>query len=339
MTTSNTIISHATLPADALRYALTHDHAGQPADMLSQYPALKTLDDAQMQRSAMISPDQCPNNAATVFALNELNLPIDTGNALLDAASSGIPEAIADIQNKTPARWFSLSPVYWRAERDHVTLIGLPESSIREDEMRALIESIAPWLAEWQWHIHIARTNAWFIRTETEFDYHAPDLVLAQSDQLESFLPHGADLKRWQTLLTEIQMLWFEHPVNLARTATKQHPINSLWLHSSVHSRQISTQTLEQWPSLTQHIITAPTDGSREPHAHLAWLNQQLSPAALHYQQHGHVWMTFLGSTWQQNLMLNKPTFTERLKKNIQSKNKKPLIWLEQPAFDLPINS
>lgn len=338
MTTANTLINHATLPADALHYALTHDHAGQAADMLSQYPALKTLVDAQMQRSAMISPDQCPNNACSVFALNELNLPIDTGTALLDAASLGIPEAIADIQHKRAARWFSLAPVYWRAERDHVTLIGLPESAISEDDMRALVESIAPWLAEWQWHIHVARTNAWFIRTEAEFDYHAPDLTLAQSDQLESFLPHGADLKRWQTLLTEVQMLWFEHPVNLARVGAQQHPINSLWLHNSVHSRQISEQTFAQWPILTQQIITAPTDGSTDPHAHLDWLNQQLTPAAMHYQQHGHVLITFLGNTWQQNLMLNKPSFTERLKNTVQSKDKKPLVWLEQPTFHLPPN-
>jgi hypothetical protein len=334
MSMSTTVIHHATLPANALAYVLTHTFDGTPKDSLADYPALAALDEAHISRNAIIFPDNCPNHARSVFIFSELNLPIDTGASLLEAATLGIPQAKADITEKIPARWFSLNPVHWRAERDHVNLIGLSSTQISEDEMRTLVESIAPWLAQWDWHIYVAKTNQWFIRTEAEFDYHAPDLVLAQSGQLESYLPHGSDLKRWQTLLTEIQMLWFNHPINQLRQERGELPINSLWLHSTVHTRQITENTLSLWSTILKSITEAPDGSDIEPHNHLMWLNKTLTPLALTYHQYGHATMTFLGDTWQQNLVLTKPALSERLKQLFKRTRKKPLVWLEQPQFD-----
>lgn len=331
---STTVIYHATLPANALSYALTHSEDGHPKNTLINYPALAALDQAHMSSSTMVFPDNCPNHARTVFALSKLNLPIDTGTSLLEAATLGIPQAKTDITNKRSARWFSLTPVHWRAERDHINLISLSSKQIHENEMRTLVESIASWLAQWDWHIYVAKTNQWFIRTETEFDYHAPDLILAQSGQLESYLPHGFDLKRWQTLLTEIQMLWFNHPVNQLRQERGVLPINSLWLHSTVHTRQITENTLSLWPSCIASIIEPPAEQNNDPHEHLTWLNKTLTPLALTYHQYGHATLTFLGDTWQQNLVLTKPAMTERIKKMFKRQQKKPLVWLEQPQFD-----
>jgi hypothetical protein len=335
MSISTTVIYHATLPANALSYALKHTADGRPKDSLVDYPALAALDEAHISRSAIIFPNNCPNHARSVFAFSELNLPIDTGASLLDAATQGIPQAKTDIIDKHSARWFSLNPVHWRAERDHVNLISLSSAQISEDEMHALVESIAPWLAQWNWHIYVAKTNQWFIRTEAAFDYHAPDLTLAQSGQLESFLPHGLDLKRWQTLLTEIQMLWFKHPVNLLRQERGELPINSLWLHSTVHTSQITKETLSLWSPINHRIIQAPAGQETDPHHHLIWLNKTLTPLALTYHQYGHATLTFLGDTWQQNFILTRPSLAERLKQTFKRTRKRPLVWLEQPQFDI----
>lgn len=43
-------------------------------------------------------------------------------------------------------------------------------------------------------------------------------------------LPAGADAGRWRTWQNEIQMLLFEHPVNIAREAAGRPVINSVWL-------------------------------------------------------------------------------------------------------------
>jgi hypothetical protein len=42
--------------------------------------------------------------------------------------------------------------------------------------------------------------------------------------------PQGADARRLRSVLNELQMLLFEHPVNQAREARGELPVNSLWL-------------------------------------------------------------------------------------------------------------
>lgn len=78
-----------------------------------------------------------------------------------------------------------------------------------------IAQTITPWLNELGWEVFVP--SAAYIRVESGFGLHAPSLALAQSDILEYFLPQGADLKRWQTLLTELQMLLHSHPVNTSR--------------------------------------------------------------------------------------------------------------------------
>ena len=46
---------------------------------------------------------------------------------------------------------------------------------------------------------------------------------------LNAFMPYGSAARRWNGLLTEIQMLFHHHPVNRMREARDQPLINSVW--------------------------------------------------------------------------------------------------------------
>jgi hypothetical protein len=48
--------------------------------------------------------------------------------------------------------------------------------------------------------------------------------------RLTDWWPQEDSLREWRRLLNEIQMVWHEHPVNLARAERAELPINSLWL-------------------------------------------------------------------------------------------------------------
>lgn len=336
MQNSRHFLYNATLPAQTLHYALNHQPNGQITDMLKYYPALVTIDHAVMARSAEIYPFESPNHSRQIVALSEANFPMDMGTALLEAAHLGIADALNDIQFQQPAQWFNLTPVHWQAERDHVNLVEISQDDISIEEMKALVESIAPWLAEWGWHIHVTATNRWFIRTETPFNYFAPDLVLAQSGQLEHCLPHGNDLKKWQTLITEIQMLWHDHPVNQARAENNQLSINSVWLDGGVQTQEVTPEGYVLWKETWSQIQSPPNNQNTDMHQHLAWVNDQLTPAALEFEKTGHSTIELLGATWKQTINLSKPTFTERLKGHIKTKDRPNLMWLEEPQFDLP---
>ncbi|TDR31887.1 hypothetical protein [Hydromonas duriensis] len=331
----STVFENITLPAKALSFALAKNlRTGASYNWHRTFPVLAQLDKMEMKRSAVIFPNDCPNSAHDAYVLGQIGLPLDMGIALFEAIHQDIPLAIKDLEDKSFAQWFCLSPVHWRAGRDHVNLMALTDDDITLDETKVLVNSIAPWLAKWGWHIHVASPSKWFVRTLEHFDYHAPSLKLAQSDQLENFLPRGRALSRWQTLLTEIQMLWFENPVNQARAKRQQVAINSLWLYGGVNTRVINADKALQFRAVSASIEKPSVNKVNDIHAHLAWLDQKMLPVLDAVKTHGKATFSLLGDTWQQDIEVTQPSWTNALKSKVSTQKKAPLLWLEQPKFD-----
>lgn len=327
MTTA--ILHQATMTSDTLRRALKSNIASQPYDWQATYPILAALDDMETTRSATIFPDDCPNTAHDAYLLNSLRMPIDTGLAIAQAAMLNIPAAKDDLLQRTNNPWFLLRPVHWQAGRDKVHLVALDDIDIQET--KALLDKIGPWLAEWNWHVHITAPNQWFIRATEPFDFNAPSLEIAASDQLEHFLPHGNELNRWQTLLTEIQMAWFHHPVNQARQAIKKLPINSLWLDNASSAINWTQASVEEWQTTRAQIQTF---SNHEVHAHLSELNAALAPILIEINRTGTSKLTFLGDMWQQDIVFKKSAMLDRIKHKMRTHKAAPLQWLETPKFD-----
>jgi len=53
---------------------------------------------------------------------------------------------------------------------------------------------------------------------------------LASGRNIDAWQPEGDAARAWRGIVNELQMLWFEHPVNLAREAAGQPTLNSAWL-------------------------------------------------------------------------------------------------------------
>jgi hypothetical protein len=214
---------------------------------------LRTLADAQHTHRVQILSEQKTHTADVCWTLTEQRLPSDLGFAPLLAAHAGIAQAHNDVFEKSPARWMRLTPVYWAAARDHVNLHEIGGDDVDFNDWAQIVQTITPWLTELGWTVFVQKREA-FIRVEAGFDYHAPSLALAQSDILERFLPQGADLKHWQRLLTELQMLLHSHPVNAARAQRGAPPINSFWLDQSASASHIAPELLSQTQLFTPEI-------------------------------------------------------------------------------------
>lgn len=331
MMTQTNVFHHATMPADTLRLALTINADATAYHWQTAFPVLAALDKMSMRRSATILPNDCPNNALDAYILARLGMPIDTGLAMLQAATLKIPQALEDVQHRNIQTWFKLSPVHWRAGRDKVHLLSFKPSDISIEESKQLLDSIAPWLIELDWRIHVTATQQWFVRSSHGFDYAAPDLDVAVSDQLEHFLPQGRDLKRWQTILTEIQMTWFNHPVNQKREAQRQLPINSVWLDNASSAAKWSESLVADWAARAKQIHTF---SSNQTHKHLEELNSAFEPVLQSIQDNGNCQITLLGDMWQQDVTISKPSMGERLKGVFTSKKAQPLSWLQNPNFE-----
>ena len=235
--------------------------------------ALQRLNHARVTYNTYPLSAQTIHTADVCWTLQQQGLPTDLGLAPLLASQAGIEPAQTDVQTNSPATWMRLTPVHWAAARDHVNLHELDGDSMDVSDWRHIAQTVTPWLNELGWEVFVLAHQA-YIRIASNFDYRAPSLTLAQSDILERFLPQGADLKTWQTLLTELQMLLHSHPVNAARAQRGTPPINSFWLDQTAQAAQFST---ELW---TQTVLTEPKIQRIDYEVSLAQLAQQLHPIA-----------------------------------------------------------
>ena len=231
----------------------------------TRYADLRLLNAARYRHHCDTLSIQPIHSADVCFELVQRGLSADLGLAPLLASRANITAAREDIACASTATWLRLTPVYWAAGRDHVNVhhfygdtkeskgTNLPSQDL--SDWQAIFETVQPWLGELDWTVTPVDNEAVaYIRAPNGFDYHAPSLAYAQSDMLEVFLPQGSDLKRWQTLLTELQMLLHTHPINQARTARGARPINSFWLDQNARAEQIPTELLTQTTFLSSSI-------------------------------------------------------------------------------------
>src|SRR3546814_1835718 len=83
-------------------------------------------------------------------------------------------------------------------------------------------------------------------RSDTLFPYttlfRSPALVATSS--VNDWWPQDLAARPWRRLVNEVQMLWYEHPVNQERYKQGLVPINSVWLFGGARSAQIKSMPL-----------------------------------------------------------------------------------------------
>ena len=69
----------------------------------------------------------------------------------------------------------------------------------------------------------------WYVKLGRLPSIETVPLSQVAGQNVHGFLPKGAEAMRWHQLFNEIQMLLFTHPVNTAREARGELPVNSVW--------------------------------------------------------------------------------------------------------------
>ncbi len=128
-------------------------------------------------------------------------------------------------------------PAHFTIAKDHLRLDDPRALAITLPEARALAASIAPVLAEAGWRldpIEPATLAHWPMTTMAGSPLVAPSIERAIGDNVAAWQPRsgrGDDAALdWRRCVNEIQMSWFDHPVNAAREAAGRPTINTLWL-------------------------------------------------------------------------------------------------------------
>ena len=125
--------------------------------------------------------------------------------------------------------WLRADPVHLRVMRDRIVLADSGSLNLTQPEADALALSISEHFgAAFSPHpLHPAR---WYLRLDQAPRLRTTPISIAVGCDIDPLLPQGEDAMLFRTRLNELQMLLFEHPVNQAREARGELPVNSLWL-------------------------------------------------------------------------------------------------------------
>lgn len=120
-------------------------------------------------------------------------------------------------------------PVYYYADKDRVLLMAHEGIGLSRDEAEQLVETLNSHLAEDNLRIEIGHPMHWYINLADDPQLHttSPDRVLGKD--MHPFMPSGDRSRYWRRLMSELQMLLYNHPVNQARQAKGLLPVNSVW--------------------------------------------------------------------------------------------------------------
>ena len=136
--------------------------------------------------------------------------------------------------------WGRISLCQWQIGMNDGQLRAPAQLAITQDEAQALWQTLAPLLAACGLHsapYPVLPPYARHVRVDGLFaDLPCASVERVAGQDLSAYLPRAqagqpaSPAAAWQSLLAQVQMQLYNHPVNNAREARRQPTINSIWL-------------------------------------------------------------------------------------------------------------
>jgi hypothetical protein len=170
--------------------------------------------------------------------------------------SAGLgPMLAACAQESGSAPWIKPDQPVWLAElvhvapsRDGAVLIPAAQLDITLKQSAALLESTQDLLAETPFSLQQCRVDQWLVSPPGHYAPACASPLLVSQGSINDWWTQDLEGRPWRRLVNELQMLWFDHPVNQQRARQNLPAINSLWLFGGARPEQLAHQ------AATEHL-------------------------------------------------------------------------------------
>lgn len=130
-----------------------------------------------------------------------------------------------------PQAW--MTPCHWQVGMDQVVMADPAHLHLSDEESQQLLQAMQPFLQEDGLHVTWHSPLQWHVRGAILADLATASLDRVVGQNVKPWLPNHPAARPLQRLQSEMQMLLYNHPVNDARDARRQHTVNSFWLHGA----------------------------------------------------------------------------------------------------------
>ena len=213
---------------------------------------------------------------------------------------TGLAALHAGVKNPSETVWLAeLSAI--SVGREGATIAHPASFEITTDEADALFDAVSGLWADRAISALPLNARQWRIWLEPNASTRSLTPAAMAEMRLTDWWPQEDSLREWRRLLNEIQMVWHEHPVNLARAERGELPINSLWLYGGAQG----------WsPSQPEAVVLAPAhiyEGLHTPYLQGDWAAWIAALPALSEHLSTHELNTSLTLTGQQRCVVLTP--------------------------------
>ncbi|WP_129778730.1 hypothetical protein [Peristeroidobacter soli] len=128
--------------------------------------------------------------------------------------------------------WLRAQPIHFAAGLDRLTTVplrGPARMSVAERE--SLTPTIVDHLQSTGFELHAGAEGEWLLSSEAPLQVQTVTPEFAAANPGEDILPRGRDAGGLRRLMTELQMLLHEHPVNTQRQRRGLPALNAIWMH------------------------------------------------------------------------------------------------------------
>lgn len=205
-------------------------------------------------RSKAVDPTRSGCTAYEQWQLDMAGFTPDPGQNL----SAGLGPLWAEDPDAEPQ-----GPI-WLAELVHMAptqsstaLLTSDELNITREQSVALFESANSLFEGTGFELHQNSVARWRIIPPPGFTFRSSSPSLVSTSSVNDWWPQDASVRPWRRLFNEIQMLWFDSPVNASRQQQGERPVNGLWLFGGASRNQLRS-TAQAVDSQIYHALLRP---------------------------------------------------------------------------------
>ena len=128
------------------------------------------------------------------------------------------------------AFWLFAAPVHMQLGRESYFLTNPAPLLVPGADAASIVESLNQHFSGFGYHFYL-QNDIWFLGLDADPKVTTTPIEKVVNKDVAPYLPQGEGALAWAKFQNEIQMLLFAHPVNEAREARGELPINSLWFY------------------------------------------------------------------------------------------------------------
>ncbi len=189
----------------------------------------------------------------------------------------------AEFKKSEHTYWLHFDPVHLKADRDELVLFDGQYLDIQAEEARELLEFCQTYFEDEQWILIQKTPYRWYLGLKSSPKITTSLLSEVTGKSIKRYLIKGKEEKKWQRILSEIQMLFFQAPINHQRERQNKTTINGVWISGGGFCPEVSTIIKQAWTSHPSLLLKGLSQLAQIPLEYQSGIEKPKEPTLYYY--------------------------------------------------------